>query len=179
MRIAFWPPICSFPLSSTSGACARSARAARCEQCRYVPEMIAYYMQSSVQVPVNNRHRCGLWTSLADRRSTNRHRPRQSNDRHARMVSWAYEMCVVNDSHRRHSTHHPSIMNGVNGPWSRLSWRGRAMIARRHAAMAIGLAVQIIDGQQLEPCKCCRLHSQSHWQLMRRHCLPYIGHSEL
>jgi len=102
-------------------------------------------MQSSVQVPVNNRHRCGLWTSLADRCSTNRHRPRQSNNRHARVVSWAYEMWVVNDSHRRHSTHHPSIMNGVNGPWSRLSWRGRAMIARRHAAVAIGLAVQSID----------------------------------
>jgi len=34
-------------------------------------------MQSSVQVPSS------MSTSLTDRRSTDRHRPRQSNDRHA------------------------------------------------------------------------------------------------
>jgi len=31
--------------------------AARCEQCRLVPETIAEYMQSSMQVPAINHHR--------------------------------------------------------------------------------------------------------------------------
>jgi len=87
-------------------------------------------------------------TSLAERRSTDRHRPRQSNDRHAWYHMSVWDVCVVNDSHRRHPTHHPSII-----------WTGHDSMHGRHTAVAIGLAMQSIETGwwSAAEAKCCHV----------------------
>ena len=62
-------------------------------------------MQSSLQSA--SEQPSSILTSLADRRSTDRHRPRQSNDMHAWYHERMRRLCLINDSHRRHN---PSII---------------------------------------------------------------------